>query len=113
MPASPAVEAFVARWVAKLDHAYDRVERCSVVVELPHRRHRHGKQFRVTLQLRVPGTTLSITDEAHEDIYVAIAEAFRTARRRLQDYARIQRGDIKLHARSACNRASRAERRLL
>src|SRR5687768_9119465 len=101
MPASPAVEAHVARWVAKLDHAYDRVERCNVVVELPHRRHRSGKCFRITLQLRVPGSTLSITDEAHEDVYVAIAEAFRVARRRLHEYARIQRGDIKLHARFA------------
>ena len=36
-------------------------------------------------------------DHAHEDVYVALAHAFRAARRQLQDYARLRRGDIKLH----------------
>ena len=34
---------------------------------------------------------------AHEDVYVAIRDAFDAVRRKLQDYARKQRGDVKSH----------------
>jgi ribosome-associated translation inhibitor RaiA len=103
IPPSPAVEAAITRWVAKLEHAYARIARCSVVVEIPHRRQRQGNAFRVAIQLAVPGETITVArepgfDPAHEDLYVAIGDAFRAARRRLQDYARIRRGEVKLHA---------------
>jgi len=35
---------------------------------------------------------------AHEDVYVAIRDAFDAAKRRLEDYACLQRGDVKRHA---------------
>lgn len=44
---------------------------------------------------------------AHEDIYVAIRDAFDAARRKLQDYARRQRGDVKIHEGSPQARVSR------
>jgi cold shock CspA family protein len=36
-------------------------------------------------------------DAAHKDLYVAIRDTFVAARRRLEDYARRQRGAVKLH----------------
>jgi cold shock CspA family protein len=36
-------------------------------------------------------------DAPHDDLYVAIRDAFAAARRRLQDYARRQRGVVKVH----------------
>ena len=33
----------------------------------------------------------------HEDMYVVIRDAFDAARRQLEDYARIRRGDVKHH----------------
>jgi cold shock CspA family protein len=36
-------------------------------------------------------------DAPHKDLYVGIRDAFATARRRLQDYARRQRGAVKIH----------------
>ena len=36
-------------------------------------------------------------DDHHRDVQVAIREAFDVARRRLEDLARLQRGDIKTH----------------
>ena len=37
-------------------------------------------------------------DHAHEDVYVAMRDAFNAVRRKLGDDARIRRGDIKTHA---------------
>jgi hypothetical protein len=36
-------------------------------------------------------------DHAHEDVYVAIRDAFNAAVRRLEDQARKMRGDVKNH----------------
>lgn len=103
MDPSPAVEKSIRRWADRLDRCYERIERCAVVIELPHRRHRQGKTFSVHIYLTLPDRTIAITrdpglDQAHEDIHVAIADAFRAARRRLQDHAQLVRGDVKIHA---------------
>lgn len=47
----------------------------------------------------VPGPDIKVSrdhslDGAHEDLYVAIRDAFRAARRQLADLARRQRADI-------------------
>lgn len=53
------------------------------------------------VELSVPDRVLTVdrsgADPAHEDVYVAISDAFRAARRQLQDYAHVRRGDIKNH----------------
>lgn len=91
MERSPAVEAQIQRWVNKLEKSYDRIQRCSAWIELPH--HRGGKAFNVRLEVAVPGDTLVSRDDSHANVYAALADAFHVARRQLQDYARIQRGD--------------------
>jgi len=35
--------------------------------------------------------------QAHEDVYVALRDAFAAASRQLEEYGRIQRGEIKNH----------------
>lgn len=98
---------------------------CRVLIESPHRHRHKGKRYHVRIDLTVPGSELVIKREpklvadtplrvqkapevqlaetrepskyaAHEDIYVAIRDAFDAARRKLQDFARRQRGDVKL-----------------
>lgn len=103
MEPSSAVEASINEWAARLDHTYDRIERCEVVVELPHRHQRQGNTFHVRIEVAVPNHVITVSrdpglDHKHEDVYVAIADAFRAALRQLQDHARIERGDVKLHA---------------
>ena len=34
---------------------YDRIVRCEVMIETPHRHHRNGRQFHVRVRLTVPG----------------------------------------------------------
>lgn len=103
MPRSAAVEAQVQRWVGRLEHSFGRLVRCATWVELPHRHQRKGKTFRVRVELAVPGSTLVVNrdagaDHAHENVYVAIADAFRAARRQLRSHASVERGDVKMHA---------------
>lgn len=98
--ASDAVEARVRELVGKLERVYDRITRCEVVVELPHRRRRQGRQFHVRVRLTVPGGELVTSrdpgpDEAHEDVYVALRDAFLAVRRQLEDHARKLRRDVK------------------
>jgi cold shock CspA family protein len=38
-----------------------------------------------------------VVNQAHEDVYVAVRDAFDAAKRQLEDYGRRQRGDIKAH----------------
>ena len=94
---SDAVEAAVNRWVARLEHIYDRITKCGVVISLPHKRHRHGSEFNVSVVLEVPNGQVTATHISHVDIYVAVADAFRAARRQLQDHVNKQRGFVKTH----------------
>ena len=103
MTPSPCVEDAVNRWAARLEHTYDQIERCSVVIEVPHHHHRKGNTFRVRVEVTLPNRKIEVSrdpgiNHAHEDVYVAISTAFRAARRQLLDHARITRGGVKLHA---------------
>ena len=53
------------------------------------RHHHQGDLFRVRIEIDAPGKELAVThtgprDHAHEDVYVAIRDAFRAAVRRLR-----------------------------
>lgn len=92
-PASAALEQLIHEWVSRLEHAYDRIERCSVVVEMPHRHQRRGNAFHVRIELVVPDKTISVSHDPgddHQDALRTVADAFRAARRQLLDYAQIQ-----------------------
>jgi len=98
MSTSPSVETTIQRWVERLDRSHPRLQHCAVVVEIPHHHGQQGNRFQIGIELVVPGRTIAVSRElGHEDVYVAIADAFRAARRQLQDHAHILRGDIKMH----------------
>jgi cold shock CspA family protein len=93
---SAAAESNIRAKAADLETYYDGIMGCRVVVEGPGRHHRKGP-FTVCIELSVPGTELVVDRQADEDLYVAIRDAFDAARRRLEDYARRQRGAVKSH----------------
>lgn len=60
-----------------------------VVLDSPHNNHHKGKVYSVTLELRTPNKEVVVTQEqhdnhAHEDLYVAIRDAFNAAERQLK-----------------------------
>lgn len=97
MPPSEAVETRIREKAQKLDSFYDRIMSCRVVVESPQRHQHQGKLHSVRIDLGVPGAELVVNRVEHEDIYVAIRDAFNAIGRKLEDYARRQRGDVKIH----------------
>lgn len=94
---SEAVEAYIRERASKLDLYCDGIIRCRVAVEAAARQHRKGKRYSVCIHLVVPGGELVVNRQAAEDLYVAVRDAFETARRKLKDYARRQRGAVKTH----------------
>lgn len=126
MAPSAAIEENIRDKAAKLDELHDGIMGCRVAVEAPHQHHHKGKAYVVRIDLTVPGGELVINREpkrlvpkksngaaepekefteshepskhaAHEDIYVAIRDAFNAAGRKLQDHARRRRGKVKVH----------------
>lgn len=124
MDVSPAVEARIREEVAALEHYFSRITSCRVVVEAPHQHHQRGRGFHINIGLHVPGREIVVNHEPslhsalthgeegesqkhletqpdHKDIFVSIRDAFAAARRQLEDYARVLRGDTKHHAEEA------------
>lgn len=102
MGPSEFVEAAIRERVEKLDKFYNRITGCHVVVEAPHRHHHQGKLFRIAIDLTVPGAELVVgryprLKHSHEDVYVAIRDAFDAIRRRLEDYIRRHYNQTKPH----------------
>ena len=118
---SPAVEFRIRREAAKLDRYFGRILSCRVVIEAPHKMRLHDDGYHLRIEIGVPGKDLIVKHDAArhcvatpaengewtnrmvpqpgcEDIYAAIRDAFATARRKLEDYARRLRGEVKCHA---------------
>src|SRR3989338_7713783 len=102
MDPSAAIEARIRERAASLERYHDRIMSCRVAVELLHRHHHQGNLFHVRVDLKVPDGEIVANREpsehhAHEDVYVAIRDAFNAVRRQLEDYVRRRRGVVKAH----------------
>jgi ribosomal subunit interface protein len=105
MEPSAALEARARQKMEKLERFFDRIISGQVVIEAPHRHHHQGKCYAVRIRLRVPGREIDVSragpqDQAHEDPYVALRDAFDAAGRQLEDHARKVRGEVKQHGNS-------------
>jgi cold shock CspA family protein/ribosome-associated translation inhibitor RaiA len=102
MDPSPAIEAAVRERAGKLERFAEHIVSCRVTVEVPHRHQHQGNLYTVRVDLRFPGGEVIASRDpsahhAHEDVLVAMRDAFKAARRQLQDRVRVQRGDVKPH----------------
>jgi ribosomal subunit interface protein len=93
MDSSAAVEARIRELAGRLERFYDRITSVHVVVQAPHRSQQKGRLFEVHIQMRVPGEEIVVNRErpynhAHEDLYVAVRDAFAAMERRLEDFVR-------------------------
>jgi ribosome-associated translation inhibitor RaiA len=93
---SEGVETRIRERIAEIEEFCADIIRCRVVVELPHRHHQHGSMYRVSVDLKLPKDEIVVSREpgknhAHEDVYVAIRDAFDATRRRVEDYVRRRR----------------------
>jgi ribosomal subunit interface protein len=103
MAHSDAVEQAVRERADKLLRFHPRITNCRVVIEASNRKNSSkAVVYRVRIGINVPGAEVVAEREpslkpAHEDINVAIHEAFDSARRELQDLVGRMRWDVKQH----------------
>ena len=103
MEPSDAIKERVAERMAWLERPHDRMTHLRVTIEAPHRNHHKGKIYHVKIAVGLPGRPdLVVSHEpeanhAHEDVYVAIRDAFDAARRQLKEISNVRGGKIKTH----------------
>ena len=108
---SAAVEARVQERVSRLERHFDGITSCHVYVTAPHQHKRKGRLYEVRIEVRVPGDELAISGKpgdmnAHEDVYVALRDAFDSMERQLEKWKRKLRGDVKTHEHAPQGRVS-------
>jgi ribosomal subunit interface protein len=101
IPSSPALTEKIRDRVAKLEALGRHVVSCTVTVDARHRHSQQGREFTVRLDLRVPGREIAVTRDHHEDVYVALREAFDVAVREIDECTEVVRGRVKVHAKAS------------
>src|SRR5580698_1691205 len=78
LPSSSAVEAQIRERAEHLEHVFDRLTSCRVIVEGRHRPQRAGRVAHLCIELTLPGKIITIgrggatAYEAHDDVFVAV-----------------------------------------
>ena len=104
MDRSAEVEQLINEKAKKLERVFDRITKVRVTVEMPHKQHKQGNNYQVSVDLSVPEKEIVVTRDTNgnsstpESIFKAVKEAFEATRRQLEDYARKRRGEIKTPA---------------
>lgn len=94
---SDALESHTRDKAAKLEQFYASLIACKVVIAQPAQHQHKGKPFNIRIDLSVPGAEIVVGRQQDEDVYVALRDAFNAARRKLEDYGRRQRLEVKTH----------------
>jgi len=94
---SEAVETVIREKADKLGLFFDRIMSCRVTVGMIQKHKHQGKLFNIRVDLTVPGAEIVVNRDKAEDIYVAIRDAFDAAKRKLEEFARRIRGEVKVH----------------
>ena len=98
-----ALRAVIADHVAGLADRFGRITACRVVVKAPSEHHRTGGLYEINIRMALPdGKEVGIgrtprLDQRHADVHFALNDAFKRARRQLQDQIRRLQGHVKMH----------------
>jgi hypothetical protein len=124
VPSDVGLENDIRRRVARLRTYHPGIIGCRVLVAQPGRHRRTGRTYNVRIDVSLPHGRVEISHAASlraearareqasyrkQDVsardrrhaVVAVRRAFEDARRRLQDFTRRQRGDVKAHTEAA------------
>jgi cold shock CspA family protein len=115
MAPNEAARASIDTHIAGLESRFGRITACRVALKAPSGHHRTGGLYEVNVWLSLPdGREVAAArtppqDERHADLAFAINDAFKRARRRLQDQVRRLAGDVKVHEAEPVGTVSRLE----
>jgi len=103
MDARRGLRTAIIKHIAELERRFGRVIACRTVLKAPGGHHRNGGLYEVNIRLALPdGREVNVgrtaqADERHSDLTFAIDDAFKRARRQLQDNVRELQGQVKRH----------------
>lgn len=103
MDVNPMMREAIVDRIAMIEERFGRITAGRIVVIGPGSHHQTGGVFQIHIRLALPnGREVNIAktptnDERHADPSYAINDAFKRARRRLQDHARKLQGKVKTH----------------
>jgi len=102
MEPSEFVENNIRERCEKLERFHDRIMGCQVTVEGPDKHKYKGGVYHVSIDITIPGNEIVINNKqndnhSHEDVYVAIRDAFNAAQRRLEDKHDKVKRQVKTH----------------
>lgn len=97
MAPSEAVEAAAREKAEKLDRFRPDLMACRVTIELVDKHQHHGRHYAVRIDVTMPGHEVAVDRVRHEDVYVALRDAFDDATRQIQDSARRDQRHEKVH----------------
>ena len=97
---SPAIEDAVRKYAERLERFHPDIMSCRVTVEASHKHKYKGNLYHIVVDVKTRGDEVVVSRapddrQEHEDIYVAIRDAFNATRRQLQDRIDIRRGHVK------------------
>ncbi|MGP0092415.1 MAG: cold shock domain-containing protein [Xanthobacteraceae bacterium] len=102
--ATEPVRQSIASHIAGLEQRFGRMTACRIVIKAPGNHHHQGGLFEVHIRITMPGGRevnigrTATADERRADLAFAINDAFKRARRQLQDRVRRLQGQTKSHA---------------
>jgi len=84
-----ALTEAVTKRIEKLSRYCDQIINGRVVLDSPHNHHHKGKVYSVSIEIHTPQIEVRVNQEqhdkqSHEDLYVAIRDAFNVAERQLR-----------------------------
>jgi putative sigma-54 modulation protein len=90
---SDALATHIRRRAEKLEHVFDRIISCHVVIELAGHHHHHGDRYRVSINVGLPGRELVVSHTPPEErnlesAHATADRAFDEAGRQLEDWVR-------------------------
>lgn len=105
MDPTQAARDAIEKQIAQLEAVFGRMTAGRVVVKGPGAHRRNGGLYEINIRLALPeGREVNISrtpqaDERHADLTYALNDAFKRARRQLQDQLDRMDGNVKPHAR--------------
>jgi hypothetical protein len=102
-PSTERLRSAITAQVAGLEERFGRITACRVVLKAPSEHHRNGGLYEVHIHLSLPdGRSVNVgrtpvDDTRHADVAFAINDAFKHARRQLQDQVSRMQGQVKTH----------------
>lgn len=102
IPKTEAIDNAIRDRIDKLEHYFDRLTSCRVVVEKPHQHHKKGNHYCIHIDLTLPNYEIVVRRDPTlkgqgDDIYVAIRDGFDIAERKLKNYVDRLKREVKHH----------------